>query len=128
MSALLAMLVGAVTGVLSGMGVGGGTLLMLVLVELLRTEQRAAQSINLLYFLPVAASSLIGHIRSGRICLRAFLLCAAAGTVAAIGGSLLAGVLQTGTLRRLFGVLLLAAGVTQMWKRQGNGANEQKNL
>lgn len=42
MSSLLAVLIGAVTGVLSGMGVGGGTLLMLVLVELLRTEQRAA--------------------------------------------------------------------------------------
>lgn len=127
MSSLLAVLIGAVTGVLSGMGVGGGTLLMLVLVELLRTEQRAAQGINLLYFLPVAASSLIAHIRSGRICLRAFLLCAAAGTVAAVGGSLLAGVLPTSTLRRLLGVLLLAAGAAQMRKRRDSGAGNQKN-
>lgn len=128
MSSLLAVLIGAVTGVLSGMGVGGGTLLMLVLVELIRMDQRAAQGINLLYFLPVAAASLIAHIRNGRICLRAFLLCAAAGTAAAIGGSLLAKTLQTAVLRRLFGGLLMVAGVAQMRKRSDSGTKSQKNL
>ena len=78
MSAWLAVLTGAATGVLSGMGIGGGTLLVIVLVELAHIEQRAAQGINLLYFLPVAAASLIAHIRSRRIRMRVFLLCAAA--------------------------------------------------
>lgn len=128
MSSLLAVLIGTATGVLSGMGVGGGTLLMLVLVELIRMDQRAAQGINLLYFLPVAAASLIAHIRNGRICLRTFLLCAAAGTAAAIGGSLLANALQTTVLRRLFGGLLMAAGVAQMRKRSDSGTKSQKNL
>ena len=84
MSAWLAVLTGAATGVLSGMGIGGGTLLVIVLVELAHIEQRAAQGINLLYFLPVAAASLIAHIRSRRIRMRVFLLCAAAGTAAAV--------------------------------------------
>ena len=57
MSAWLAVLTGAATGVLSGMGIGGGTLLVIVLVELAHIEQRAAQGINLLYFLPVAAAT-----------------------------------------------------------------------
>ena len=117
MSAWLAVLTGAATGVLSGMGIGGGTLLVIVLVELAHIEQRAAQGINLLYFLPVAAASLIEHIRSRRIRMRVFLLCAAAGTAAAVGGSLLAGCLKTGTLRRLFGILLIAAGTVQIFKR-----------
>lgn len=117
MSAWLAVLTGAATGVLSGMGIGGGTLLVIVLVELAHIEQRAAQGINLLYFLPVAAASLIAHIRSRRIRMRVFLLCAAAGTAAAVGGSLLADCLKTGTLRRLFGILLIAAGTVQIFKR-----------
>ena len=117
MSAWLAVLTGAVTGILSGMGIGGGTLLVIVLVELAHIEQRAAQGINLLYFLPVAAASLFAHIRSRRIRMRVFLLCAAAGTAAAAGGSLLAGCLKTGALRRLFGILLIAAGTVQILKR-----------
>ena len=123
MSAWLAVLTGAATGVLSGMGIGGGTLLVIVLVELAHIEQRAAQGINLLYFLPVAAASLIAHIRSRRIRMRVFLLCAAAGTAAAVGGSLLAGCLKTGTLRRLFGILLIAVGLfVILRKRRENRA------
>lgn len=117
MSVWLAVLTGAVTGILSGMGIGGGTLLVIVLVELAHIEQRAAQGINLLYFLPVAAASLLAHIRSRRIRKHVFLLCAAAGTAAAVGGSLLAGSLKTGALRRLFGILLIAAGTVQILKR-----------
>ena len=46
--------VGAILGFLSGLGVGGGSLLILWLTAVLGTEQRAAQGINLLFFLPAA--------------------------------------------------------------------------
>ena len=48
------LLAGAATGVLSAWGIGGGTLLLLVMTLLLGVEPRTAQGINLLYFLPTA--------------------------------------------------------------------------
>ena len=46
---ILPLIVGAVTGVLSGFGVGGGTLLLVYMTAFAGVEQRLAQGINLLY-------------------------------------------------------------------------------
>ena len=46
---------GLVCGVLSGLGIGGGTLLMVYMTAMAGLEQTVAQGINLLYFLPTAA-------------------------------------------------------------------------
>ena len=62
---IIPLLCGFGAGVLSAWGVGGGTLLLLVMTLFLGVEQRAAQGINLLFFLPTAASALSCHWRSG---------------------------------------------------------------
>ena len=50
-----AALAGAVCGLLSGLGIGGGTLLMVWMTGVAALPQQTAQGINLLYFLPSAA-------------------------------------------------------------------------
>ena len=59
------MLIGFITGVLSGFGVGGGTLLLIWLTAFEGLEQTQAQGINLIYFLPCAALALVSHVRNG---------------------------------------------------------------
>ena len=54
-------------GVLSAWGVGGGTLLLLMMTLLLGVDQRTAQGVNLLFFLPTAASALLCHWRAGQL-------------------------------------------------------------
>lgn len=61
-----AILAGLVCGVLSGFGIGGGSLLMVWMTAVLSMEQKAAQGVNLLYFLPCAACALIFHIKTAR--------------------------------------------------------------
>ena len=55
---VLPLVVGAVTGVLSGFGVGGGTLLLVYMTAFAGLPQSLAQGINLLYFLPAGAMAL----------------------------------------------------------------------
>ena len=55
---LLRALCGLLTGILSAWGIGGGTLLLLCMTLFFGVEQRTAQAINLLYFLPTAGMSL----------------------------------------------------------------------
>ena len=64
LSALIAGAAGAVCGVLSGFGIGGGSLLMVWMTALLGMEQKAAQGINLLYFLPTAAAAILFHAKN----------------------------------------------------------------
>ena len=61
MNWLLYILAGAASGVLSGMGIGGGVLLIPALVLLGGIAQHSAQGINLLYFLPTAIGALWIH-------------------------------------------------------------------
>ena len=49
---VLPLAVGAATGVLSGFGVGGGTLLLVYMTAFAGVDQHLAQGINLLYFRP----------------------------------------------------------------------------
>ena len=49
-SPMIAALVGTVCGVFSGLGIGGGSILMVWLTGIASMDQIMAQGINLLYF------------------------------------------------------------------------------
>ena len=61
LSWIFALVIGLLTGILSGFGIGGGTILMIYLTAFAAFPQKIAQSINLLYFIPTAAAALILH-------------------------------------------------------------------
>ena len=65
MAWLIPLAVGTATGVLSGFGVGGGTLLLVYLTAVAGADQHLAQGINLLYFLPAALLALPAHRKNG---------------------------------------------------------------
>ena len=62
---LLPLAAGFGAGILSAWGVGGGTLLLLVMTLILGVPQQQAAAVNLLYFLPTAAMGVIAHKRNG---------------------------------------------------------------
>ena len=98
-------------GILSAWGVGGGTLLLLVMTLILGVPQQQAAAVNLLYFLPTAAMGVIAHNRNGLLETEALKSAIPWGTTAA----------DTAVLRRLFGayLLLAAAGsLRQLWQER----------
>lgn len=115
LSAVIAAAAGVVCGVLSGWGIGGGSLLMVWMSAVLSMEQTAAQSINLLYFLPTAASALIFHAKNRMIAWRAVVPAAAAGCVSAALGAWLASGIDAQLLRRLFGGFLILVGLHEVF-------------
>ena len=106
---------GAAGGVLSGFGIGGGSLLMVWMTAVLSMDQKAAQGVNLLYFLPCAACALIFHIKNRQIVWPAVWPAAAAGAVCAVGGALLAQQADAETLRKLFGGFLILVGLSEVF-------------
>ena len=110
-------LAGLVCGVLSGFGVGGGTLLILYLTLALGLEQTAAQGINLLYFLPTAGAALILHAKNRFVDWHAALPAALCGCVTAALCAILAARLELTLLRKLFGAFLIVVGVLELRKK-----------
>lgn len=113
MSPLLDGLAGALAGVLSGFGVGGGSLLMIYMTTLAHVEQHMAQGINLLYFLPTAGAALVTHVKERTIERRVLLPAIVSGLICAALGAYLAQLVDTTLLRKVFGALLLCVGVKE---------------
>lgn len=117
MNVLISLLAGVSTGVLSGFGVGGGTLLLLYLTAFAGVEQHLAQGINLVYFLPAAAAALPSHIKNGYVDRSATLPAILAGLATAGLCAWVASGLDTGLLRRCFGGFLLVVGLRELFRK-----------
>lgn len=114
---LLSLLVGAATGVLSAWGVGGGTLLLLILTLFLGVDQRTAQGVNLLYFLPTAGAGLLFHRKAGMLDKDTLRRAIPWGVITAALGAWAATSLDVQMLRRPFGVYLLVMGGATLLKK-----------
>lgn len=117
LNCFIAIAAGLVCGVLSGFGIGGGTLLMVWMSALMSMEQRMAQGVNLLYFLPTAAAALILHAKNRVLVWRAIVPAAIAGCVTAALGALLAANVDTHLLRKLFGGFLVLVGLSEIFRK-----------
>ena len=121
----LPVLVGAVTGVLSGFGVGGGTLLLIYLTAFAGIAQNTAQGINLLYFLPAAAMALPSHVRNGYIKKQTALPAIAAGFLSSFAAAWAATAIDVELLRKCFGVFLLYIGVSELLRKPRKKPSEE---
>ena len=113
---LLPLLAGFGTGILSAWGVGGGTLLLLIMTLFLGVDQTTAQAINLLYFLPTAGIALVSHRRNGLLEKEAVRSAVPAGLAAAAAAVWVATAVDVAVLRRPFGVFLLFTGVMTLFQ------------
>lgn len=113
---ILPLIVGAVTGVLSGFGVGGGTLLLVYMTAFAGVEQRLAQGINLLYFLPAAATALPAHVKNGYVERQALVPAICAGLVCSALAAWAATAMDVGLLRKCFGGFLLVIGLRELFR------------
>ena len=107
---------GFLSGVISGMGIGGGAILIPALTIFLGMGQQQAQHINLLYFIPTAAIALCVHKKSGNIETKGMLTLILCGSLSAIGGALIAVKIDANLLRKGFAVFLLIMAAYEIWK------------
>ena len=106
-------------GILASWGVGGGTLLLVVMTLFLGVGPPMARAVNLLFFLPTAAVGLWFHRKQGYLDRRIWRQAALPGVLAALAGALAAGALDQQLLRRPFGIFLLLCGASMVRRRRG---------
>lgn len=113
---LIPILAGFFSGIISGMGIGGGTILIPALTMLLSIDQRTAQGVNLLYFIPTAAVALYVHRKTNALEWKLAVWVMLFGILGATGGAWLALSLSSSILRKLFGIFLFFMGGYEIWK------------
>ncbi len=111
MSFIIFLAIGFFSGLLGGMGMGGGTILIPALTLFAGVEQHVAQAANLLAFLPMAAISLSVHKRSGLIDGEGLGWIIIPALVTSVIGGVAASLITGEALKKLFGVFLLVLAV-----------------
>lgn len=110
--------IGFLSGIISGMGIGGGTILIPSLVIFNNLPQQQAQGVNLVVFLPVAVIALFTHYKKGNIEFSFAKLIIVGGVFGAIIGSLLAVKIEPMKLKRYFGIFLLIVGTYELFSKK----------
>lgn len=116
-SIIISIAMGLILGFLTGLGTGGGSLLVLWLTLALSMDPAQAKIINLMFFLPSAIIATYLRWRRGGIPFKKVLLPALAGCIAAAVFSTVGKNMETEHLRKLFGILLIFTGIRELLYR-----------
>ena len=106
-------LTGILSGILGGMGMGGGTLLIPLLTFIFGFNQRLAQGINLISFSIMAILVLLIHIKNKMVDIKAAITFACFAIATTILGAILANLIHAKYLKICFGLLLILISVYQ---------------
>lgn len=113
---MIYVIIGIVSGVISGLGIGGGTILIPALIFFLDIEQKLAQQMNLIYFIPTAIMALVIHAKSGNIEKKPLPKLITLGIIGAIIGSFIGIRIDNNVLKKMFGGFLLIMGIIEFKK------------
>ena len=107
-------IISLIIATLSGMGVGGGGLLVIYLTLFEGTEQIVAQGANLCFFIITAIASTIYNIKKKKIVWKTTIILSLMGILGALIGVWIAGVIDPSILRKIFGALLILGGFSSL--------------
>ena len=104
-------------GYLAGLGVGGGSLLILWLTLALGMDSGTASTINLMFFITAAGAVSIFRWKNGTLHFKKILPAIIAGSICAALVCLLARQIDSGIVEKLFGGLLILIGLRELCYR-----------
>lgn len=126
-------IIGFISGIVSGMGMGGGTILILLLSIFMNLDQHEAQAINLVFFIPTAISAILIGIKNKNIQWKLAIPIVIAGIIGAAISAKISTKMDVGLLRKLFGIFLLIIACYEiyswykMYIREKNRHTKNKN-
>lgn len=110
-----AILIGFFSGMFSGIGVGGGSVLIVLLTIGLGVEQHIAQATNLIYFIPTAISAILVNYREKNIDIRLAKIVSISGVIGAIIGAFISINTDVERLRKFYGIFLAIIAIHEIY-------------
>lgn len=128
---MLEIFIGFVSGIIGGLGLGGGTILILFLSIFLSIEQHIAQATNVIFFVPTAISAIIVSLKNKNIDLKIGIPICIWGILGALIGATISSKMDMSLLKKCFGVFLIFIAIYQTYeyikdKKRHNNKNKIK--
>lgn len=112
---MLEVVIGIIAGIVSGTGMGGGTILILLLTSMLGMEQHIAQATNLIFFIPTSIIAIIVNLKNRNIDIRTGIIISIFGILGAIIGAKISMNLNVVILRKCFGIFLMFVTINEIY-------------
>lgn len=130
----MGIITGIIAGTVSALGMGGGTILILVLVNFMNVEQHVAQATNLVFFIPTAIISTIINYKQKIINIKLGTLIAICGVIGAIIGATISLRTNSAYLKKYFGIFLIIIAIYEIYniykeyknRHKANNTNDKK--
>ena len=107
---------GAIAGVVSSLGMGGGTILILLLTLFFNIDQHISQAINLIFFIPTSITAIIMNVKNKNINWKQSKNIVIYGIIGAIFGSIISNQLPSKKLKKIFGLFLGLIALFQIFQ------------
>ena len=114
----VSILAGILLGFLAGLGIGGGSLLLMWLTLVLGEDPMTARGINLLFFIPTAVISSLFRTKAGSLKIKPLLPAIAAACISAWVFTKLSFIIDPEPLKKAFGLLLILTGIRELFYRR----------
>ena len=108
-------LIGAASGVFSGFGMGGGTILIFLLTFLGGVDQHIAQAANLIFFIPTSIAAIWINIKNKNVDLRLAGIISTCGIAGAIIGANISAKTDVENLQKCFGLFLAIVAAHEIY-------------
>ena len=112
---MLEIFAGVISGIVSGMGMGGGTILILILSLFMGLNQHMAQATNLVFFIPTSITAIVVNTKDKMIDWKIGVPVTIFGIIGAIIGASFAVKMEVNRLRKFFGIFLLVIAIYQTY-------------
>ena len=112
---MIELLIGLISGIISGTGMGGGTILILLLSIFMGLDQHVAQATNLVFFVPTAIAAIFISLKKKIIDLRAGVVVIIVGVVGATIGAIISSKMNVNLLKKFFGIFLLIIAIYEIY-------------
>ena len=123
--------IGLISGIVGGLGMGGGTILILLLTMFSNIEQHIAQGTNVVFFIPTAIAAIIIFIKNKNIKFKIGIPICLWGLVGTFIGATISTRLEMNILRKCFGVFLIIIAIYQtysLYKRYRKEKNRNTSI
>lgn len=107
-------LIGILSGIVTGLGMGGGSILILILSTFMSVDQHTAQATNLIFFIPTAITAIFVHFKNGNVDKKIGKKLLFTIIIGSAIGAYLTSLVSNENLKRYFGIFLLIVAITDI--------------
>ena len=124
---MLGVIFGLIAGIVTGLGMGGGTILILLLSLFMGLEQHIAQATNLVFFIPTSIAAIITNLKQKNVDLKLAISISFFGIIGAIIGAIISDNISSEHLRKYFAIFILIIALHEIYELYKEYKRKRKN-